>query len=313
MSGYSFPSGRFAPKVRSALVVGTGRSGKTTLGNLLATCKNVEYQDEPWALHISSVMTALGLLPREVGKEMFCAAFHELINDTILMRNANFRPADLSTIVNKKTPEEIQSRLTTIATREDVSRFISECDPLFLMAFSTDPSVNLPALISLFPEKTPILHVVRRGVEVARQVEGKGWFSEPEVMAPTQAQTGREVTYRGASAFVYSWVPEGCEEEFLDLDQFGRGLYYWCTLLERSLSVLPKDALTVKYEDLLQETPHTLRLAMEYLRLEPTALTDAALAPLVGRAGEQQVAPTLPAWLRGRAQQLYAHFGYDWI
>ena len=99
----SFSSGKLHYNFRTAIITGACRSGKTTLGTLLATCNNVENAEEPWTAKILPLLANLKGLNKDLAKDIFLNFVTEFCNETILLRTVSFRPDDASTILNQKT------------------------------------------------------------------------------------------------------------------------------------------------------------------------------------------------------------------
>ena len=108
------------------IITGVSRSGKTLLGQLLGSMENVEHIDEPYLPLMLPVMWDKGLVDEDVAVMFFRAFTEELFNDMILLRTANFRPSDLSTIWERKTSDEIYSRLVDLYSRDDVRKYVRD-------------------------------------------------------------------------------------------------------------------------------------------------------------------------------------------
>ncbi|SVC77282.1 uncharacterized protein METZ01_LOCUS330136, partial [marine metagenome] len=157
-----------------AVISGVSRSGKTLLGNLIATCPEAEYADEPWTGMALTIAANSGKIEKEFVSSMLSAYFFELFNDLVLLRNVNFRRKDQSSIWTKKTPEEIDMRLNNINTRSDVINFSkNNRSTLVVTLAECSPFVNI---ISSATNQAQMIHVVRDGFEVAWDVSEKNWF-----------------------------------------------------------------------------------------------------------------------------------------
>src|SRR5688572_28712661 len=103
---YTFVSGSLDLTLPIYVVTGAARSGKTLLGKVLGTCAHVEYLDEPWLPIVLSMAADQGNMPRALAEGLMRTYVYELLNDRILMRHANFRPSDLTSMWLQKSPEE---------------------------------------------------------------------------------------------------------------------------------------------------------------------------------------------------------------
>ncbi len=106
--------------VEILIITGVCRSGKTLLARFLSTMSNTIYFDEPWVQMTLPIMQGLKLIDKNIAKNLFQAITKETINDGVLLRNANFRPDDQSTILNQKSKGEINFRLNDLKSRMDV-------------------------------------------------------------------------------------------------------------------------------------------------------------------------------------------------
>jgi len=311
---------------QTAIVTGIGRSGKSTLGNILATNKNVEYSEEPWLLNLLSAMTELNILDKEVGKDMFTSFLHELMNDMVLLRAANFRPDDGSSIWTKKTPQEILSRLSDIKTRDDVQNFIKTKKPTLLLILRESPLFNLSAIFDFLP-KTRIIHVVRSGIDVAYNLEEKGWNSDRQLAKPSLARIFYSVAHKGKTLYIPYWIDLKDAKTFIEYSEYERGLFYWCALMEKLVSFLEetksannsvfarkisKQYKTIKFEDLLASPTKVFEEASLFCGMEPSVITDTELRKIAAYRCVCKRAPALPKELLARTQKIYSYFEYDW-
>ncbi len=239
-------------KLSPIIITGACRSGKTTLGNVLASCPQVEYADEPYTGMLLPMVSGTGLINNNIAKSWMKVYLRELFNDLVLLRRANFRKQDLSSIWEKKEKEEITYRMNNLNSRKDVDDYIArknlrlvvtltECFP-FLMFM--DSALNNPSFI----------HVVRNGYDVAIDLEKKKWFSDEQLIEPVNAQLYIPYQWKGSSWHIPWWVDREDFNFFLNLNLFDRGIYYWCSLMEkslRSLSEYSREFIQVKYEDLV--------------------------------------------------------------
>lgn len=152
----SFSSAPFHFNFETAIITGACRSGKTTFGNLIATASYVEKAEEPWTAKVLPLVTGLGLIDERVGKEMFLNFVTLYFSNMILLRRANFRMDDISSIWTIKSPEEIFFRLTMPRSRSDLEDFIKKHSPLFLLNLT-----QVVPFVSFFFEvmpKTKLMH-----------------------------------------------------------------------------------------------------------------------------------------------------------
>jgi hypothetical protein len=249
-----------------AVISGVCRSGKTLLGNLIATCPEVEYADEPWTGMVLPMAANSGKIEKEFASSMLSAYFFELFNDLILLRNANFRRRDLSSIWTKKTSEEIDLRLNNLNTRNDVINF-SKSNRSTLVVTLAECSPFVDIILSAI-NRAQMVHVVRNGFDVAWEVSEKHWFSDEQLANPINAQLYSPLDLEGRTWYLPWWVDEGEEKKFLKLTNFERSLYYWCSLMTKGLEAFrscKNKEILVRYEDLVTNPEHEFNRVISYL------------------------------------------------
>ena len=98
------------PSWRSTIyVLGSPRSGKSTVLNLLNSCSNVEAVDEPFELTVmvqKGGMHAVGSAARDEYVNSYMASLN-CFSELVLGRRYNFRSSDKSSIFNVKSEREI--------------------------------------------------------------------------------------------------------------------------------------------------------------------------------------------------------------
>ena len=99
-------------------VTGTSRAGKSLFSRLMSTAENVEWIFEPFAIEMPVIMATLGQMDVHV-------ACKEIVRDRILLRNANFRPQDMSSIYSCKEAENIFRRLM-LEGNESIESYIAD-------------------------------------------------------------------------------------------------------------------------------------------------------------------------------------------
>jgi len=281
------------------IISGVSRSGKTLLGRLLGSMHNVEHVDEPWFPMMLPVIQGKGLIDPDVATMLLQSFVEELFNDIVLLRTANFRPSDLSSIWEVKSAQEIFSRLVNLHSRDDVRRYVLEKRPILLCNLA-EVMPYLSFLIDTFPN-CKIIHVVRNGLDVAMAVSAKQWFSDEQLRNPLNNQVFRAYEHFEQSRKYYLpwWLPEEKAQLFLGMGDFARGLCYWCSLLEQSLHQIRELRMSpsqqyreVKYEALVRNPDGVLEDLAAFLGVGPSEQTAALLAGLEDRS--LQASPMYP-------------------
>jgi len=235
------------------VITGVCRSGKTLLGNILATCKEAEYADEPYTCMMLPMIANSGKIDQEFVVRWMAANINELFNDLILLRAANFRPCDLSSIWSKKCPEDIFNRLTAINTRAEAAEYAKRNNSQLVVTLSESmPFVNF--IMKAVPE-LKIIHVVRDPYRVAAEVVEKGWFSDEQIITPLNAQLYTEFRHLGTKWHLPWWVDDEEHDYFIRLSEYERGVYYWWSLMEKGLQAFEAagcEEIMVRYEELIK-------------------------------------------------------------
>lgn len=262
---HSYYLGEKTIKRKIILITGTSRSGKTTLSKLLASCSNVFWIEEPYSLMKLIELYGISLISKDLFTMMFTSIVNELINDTILYRNANFRPNDLSSIWNYKTAKDVFYHLYTLHSRKDVEDYITGCEPSFIIDI---PEISrfIPLIKECF-ENLIVINVIRNGFDVADACYKKEWFTDNnfDVFSNNihKQFRGKKIPY---------WLPEGYEEKYVNADSWERGVMYW-TEINRCLLSSDFADITVKYESLTEKPQDCLNSLTETLHIKQTELS----------------------------------------
>jgi len=271
--------GMSTPYFPVTVITGVCRSGKTLLGNMLATCSNVEYADEPYTGMLLPMLSQTGKVEIEFAREWFAVYLCELFNDLLLLRRANFRPNDLSSIWTKKPPYEIFERLIKINTRTEVKEYAKKNGSALVVTLS-ECTPFIKFILEALPD-AKIVHVVRNGYDVALDVEVKKWVSNEQLLSPTNAVLHTPFQFSGSTWFLPWWVNDGEEHYFLSLSEYERSLYYWCSLMEKSLEAFRKckcGEILVRYEDLVAAPQQEFYRVSKCLSLVPGTLSSMKIA-----------------------------------
>lgn len=263
------------------VVTGACRSGKTTLAKLLASHRDVEFQEEPWLGMMLPVLCHLGEIERAPAETLFQAYFEELCNDLVLLRGANFRPVDQSFVYEFKTRSAIRRRLVDLRSRADVVRYVAARRPLIVITL-TETAPALSWLARALP-RARFLHVVRNGLAVAAELAAREEFVDERLRLALN-----NIPYRRLDGlFLPWWVPPREQRIFLSLSGRGRAAYYWQRMvalghqeivrLSRKRRTL---ALEVRFEDLVEDPRRLLERIHAWLRRRSpaTRLTRSQLA-----------------------------------
>jgi hypothetical protein len=266
------------------VITGACRSGKTLLGNILATYREAEYADEPYAAMLLPMVARSKKLDEDFAAQWLAAMFRELFNDLLLLRASNFRPDDLSSIWTKKSPQDIFSRIQHVTSRSEAVAYASRHGSRLVVTLSE----SMP-FIDLIGKAVPdlrVIHVVRNPNDVAADVAAKRWFSDEQLARPQMAQMYCVADLGGSRWHLPWWVKDDEHAFFVGLSELERGLYYWWSLLDQGLRAFRFAGIapiTVRYDELTRQPREVLDRVSASLGFTPGALTDARLQQIEAR------------------------------
>lgn len=312
-SSLSFTSGEKNLNFRMGIIMGTCRTGKTLLGNLLATAHEVEFAEEPWLPYQLPVLAGTQVIGRDIAKDMFRTYATELINEMVLLRYANFRSNDISSIWKQKSADGIWHRLSKLNTRADARAFIETNKSLLLLALA-----ETHVFCDFFSEAIPeckLIYVIRRGYDVAQEIAAKCWFSNEQLLKPINALLLRKVRYSGKDWHLPWWVDSDKEEMFIGFSNLERSIYYWCVQTERGLQAvkrLPggKGCLIVKFEDLVSNPQAWANQVAEFLGVTLSPISLAAIEKVYPAQKSASIQTKIDKHLHDQLRALYAALEY---
>jgi len=148
---------------RTLIITGTGRSGTTILGQLVATMRPVVYVFEPAVLRVG------------VHYETRAVLFEDFIIPKICGR-VNPNPYDWTFWGNTWDGDELLDRQANVRRRSDALQWIETNDPLFV--------IKEPEFQHLMPQARKaipgvlFIHLIRNGLEVVGSAVRRGWFTD---------------------------------------------------------------------------------------------------------------------------------------
>lgn len=239
-------------------VTGACRTGKTTLSRILGSMRHTEWLEEPYALWLllqyAQVEKADAVMQRWRG-QVFVAMCKELANDGILLRNGNFRPNDLSTVWNFKESQEIFHRLVNVNTRSQVEEYIEKNGSCFVI--DVPEALKCTKFIKETYADLRVVHVVRNPYDVAEMIYQKHWYSDQHIRRPELNNLYRKYEDQKKQRwFIPWWVMEENEQDFVEAEEYERGIMYWVFHVDDDNGGTP-DCL-VRYEDMVRQPQKAL-------------------------------------------------------
>lgn len=259
------------PNFRRGVVlsVGAARSGKTTLGQLMASFEHVDHLDEYWPLMSGAAALAQGIYDENAFALSANAAIAEVRNDNMLLRTANFRPRDESSVWQTTRLREIVYRLVLLRTRESSAERIADGRQLLVLG-ATDCIHRLQAFARSF-SWSDILIVVRHPLDVALGASRRGWFSDkalevpdqnmPTSLVSTEGLLGRQLS-SAATLYLPWWLRQEDYLAFVEGDELFRGLMYWKALHIDNAQLADAESLgltVVRFDDIIERPLEVVR------------------------------------------------------
>jgi hypothetical protein len=309
---FSFSSADRLFNFRTAIILGACRSGKTSLGTLVGSCKFVDNIEEPWTAKIITLMSGLKMIPESLSQKVLLNFITEIYNETVLFRTQSFRPTDMSSIWRQKSNKEIVERLTKYQTRQDVQKYIKKNNPLMLVNLTeVQPFISI---LRKSLNKIKLINVVRNGFEVANDCKKKKWFSNEQLKRPIKALPYKIFKYRNTKYHIPWWVNNKEEKCFLNYSEYERCVYYWCQTLETTVKKIDdlndrRECITIKYSNLLNNTKKVFSKVCDYLNIKPTKKSYKLVNDLSNRVTKPIKIEKMNSSLKKRADFLNDHYG----
>lgn len=299
------------------VVVGLNRSGKTLIGSLIDTFDGSCHIDEPWTGMMLPVAQHFNLIKRDYARDMMAAYAGDLFNELVLLRGANLRPNDCSSVWKTTAPEEIFYRLGVLRTHSDAQSFVNKKGGLLLLNLEAMlPFLDFIELVFMSSKK---IIMVRNPFVVAGLIEEKGWLSDKYLGDPclSDGLLYRKFHYKKNNKVMSIpwWVAELECERFLALNEFSRALYYWSNIYSMRQDVnkeilAGKTCMTIKYEDLIANKSEVLETLLALFDAKPTAMTAKRLSEIIPQKHNVKKKYNLFNDMEENLHKLMIKFGY---
>lgn len=249
------PDERFVQDSSLIFAFGAARSGKTTIARLASSFEGVNHVDEYWPLLAITIAATNGEISKETFSSISKCMISELQNDSVLLRFANLRPRDVSSIFKYKSKREIVERLIKLNTRADSAQYVKDKSYKLWMT-CTDLNICENLFQNTF-QNSPRVLILRHPIQVASEIVRKKWFSDQKLLNPSfNTPVVKYYSHRlNAVLFLPWWLPRSEYDFWVDADDFTRGLVYWKVMHNDVLNDrkgISKFDLTITWNSLLQ-------------------------------------------------------------
>lgn len=249
-------------------VDGIAHSGKILIGPILSTYKNVELQRFDTVLEHIAVLYHYNKISLDGAVTLMRNYVDESFYDSMIGRNINFRPTDLSSVFFGKNQRKYIERLFK-EEGDVVTERIKNEKPIFQTLTHEILGFINPAF-EAFGDNLYILEVIRHPVDVINSWINRGWgndrfLSDPRSFIISLDYEGNQIPY-------YAY---GCRETFVNMTPQERvtNCIYSCFSQSRktykSLSAKrKKHILFINFDDLAENTFKELNRIKDFLDIE---------------------------------------------
>lgn len=263
-------------------IIGLPRSGKSTVYNILSSCKNTQSIEEPFSLlSIAQKSSCFKVSSRYYRNllDAYISNAEVLFNELVLGRIYNFRKIDKSYVLNFKTQEDIDFS-HSLARQKDVLKYTTDTNLNFIIAMN-DVESCLNFITSSMPN--PILIRMQRNfIDIGFEIAEKEWLSDFSLsthsnMTPAYSKV---IKFKGKSIFVPYIIPKKFISKFMDLSVLERSIYYAYIqdkILTKNLISIDKfskaKVLNINFNSLTGNLELILMELIKNLDLIPTSIT----------------------------------------
>lgn len=272
-------------------ILGLPRSGKSTIFNVLASCKQVEGLEEPLDL--------LGIAQKMAGykdkpfvtrdfKDLYLALMDNHYSELILGRSYNLRKQDKSYILNIKSEQHL-TRAQARNRRVDVLEHLEGSNSVFLIVFN-DMENSLDFITSNVPHPQ-LIYVKRDWRDVGVEIMDKGWLSDEQLKSQTNLIPGYQAKIRsGDSEFYIPFViPIEAKNMYLSLSDLDRACLFaliQSTSLENEIANIGIKSHKIDFENLVKNPMEQIGSLMDALGLQESKMFRKNTAKLVAEVKE---------------------------
>jgi len=264
---------------QTIFVLGSPRSGKSTLLKLLGSCRLTQFAEEPFDLTVIA-QKSQGMLKDSViykhYADFFQASLKNHYSELSLGRGYNFRKIDNSYVYNIKRRQDLRDQMKS-PRRSDVIKLKAFTEGSFLLALN-----DVEGSLGFIRDNSPnprFIWVERPILELAREIASKGWLSNDSLSQQNNLTPAYHSKHESRFGKVYIpyFVPSNLVDTFLELNDFDRAHFY--VLSQRKVIMklkhdFPKYIQVVNLRNLELNSKYFLNNFLEEFNLSMTKKTE---------------------------------------
>jgi hypothetical protein len=226
---------------QSILVCGTGRSGTSITGKIVASFHNIEYTYEPPMLF--SILPLVEKISEEEWSLLFeTFLYEEFFLNHLAGRNMNFNSYDESSVLKVKSLEELENRKKKSFGKTELVKLASSHRIAFKVP---EAAAYIDKIKKHYPDLSVIL-VYRNLSDTVNSLLQKKWFTNESLETGDIVWPNRHLE----NTYVPFWVKEVDISLWLGLTELNRCVYYFIRMYEHFVSNL-SNVFLVNYDEMV--------------------------------------------------------------
>jgi hypothetical protein len=275
-SGHVFYSKESKNWKQTIFILGSPRSGKSSLLNVLGSCKHTHFAEEPFDLTViaqKSSRLAKDSFAYLENADFFQASLKNYYSELSLGRGYNFRKIDRSYVGNFKSRRELKT-LFSIPRRLDVFQSEKYAEGTLILTLN-DVEHSIEFLSNIAP-RPRIIWLERPLHILAREIALKRWLSNESLSQQSDLLPGYNLVIANKFGNIYLpyFVPPEFAVKFLELNEFQRAYFYVLSqqkVVAEFRSRMIYDLETVNFGELQLDRRYNLQ---NFLRKYDLAMTN---------------------------------------
>ena len=237
-------------------IIGLERSGTTVLGNLLGSCKNVEYLYEPDTLY--PILHLKNKISHDKWKMLFeCYFYNDLLRNRINNRQINLNKTDDSYYFNYKNKLQLNKKTFDIFKK---NKNIPRSKIIIKVPGLIDEIINLKKLYKDFQ----FIVIERPSSEIVNSIINKAWFKNN--------YDNRHFPYIKKGNKIYPfWLAKKYYKIWNTFNEYEKAAFYVIEYKKKIKKL--KNLFNLKYNQLIDNPKIILKKISKKFNLSPTDKT----------------------------------------